>query len=36
MGCCNQALNGGGDFKLALKVLGMIAFAVLFVVVIFG
>ncbi len=36
MGCCNQAPNGGGDFKLALKVFGVIALVVLLLVIFFG
>lgn len=36
MGCCNQAPNGGGDLKQALKVFGVIALVVLILVIIFG
>ncbi len=36
MGCCNQAPNGGGDLKVAMKVFGIIALVVFVLVVIFG
>ncbi len=36
MGCCNQAPNGGGDLKVAMKVFAVIALVVFALVVIFG